>query len=104
VTSYNSGRFNAGPCKDPVRAIPSLPWGRYCPNTPNTPWLTMTVQLANPADASKMPLGKLVTLRGDFLVITKNKVYYLLVQNARVLYADPPLAIPRRPQVRSVPE
>jgi hypothetical protein len=49
----------------------------------------MTVQLANPADASKMALRKLVTLKGDFFVITKNKVHYLLVQNARVLYADP---------------
>jgi beta-lactamase regulating signal transducer with metallopeptidase domain len=81
--------FNSGPCKNPVRESPSLPWGRYCPNTPNTPWLPMTVQLANPADASKMPLGKLVTLKGDFLVITQNKVSYLLVQNARVLYVDP---------------
>jgi hypothetical protein len=49
----------------------------------------MTVQLANPADASKMPLGKLVTLRGDFYVIIQNKVPYLLVQNARVRYVDP---------------
>ena len=81
--------FNSGPCKNRVHATPSLPWGRYCPNTPNTPWLTMTVQLANPADASKMPLGKLVTLKGDYLVITQNKLSYLLVQNARVLYVDP---------------
>jgi hypothetical protein len=29
----------------------------------------MTVQLANPADASKMPLGKLVTMRSDYFVI-----------------------------------
>jgi hypothetical protein len=49
----------------------------------------MTVQLANPADASKMPLGKLVTLKGDVRLITQNKVSYLLVQNARFLYADP---------------
>jgi hypothetical protein len=61
-----------------------LPWGRYCP-----PLLAMTVQFANPADASKMPLDKLVTLKGDFLLITQNKVQYLLVQNARVLYVDP---------------
>lgn len=78
-----------GPCKNPVRSIPSLPWGRYCPNTPNTPWLTMTVQLANRADASKMPPGKLVTLKGDFFVLTENNVNYLFVQNAKVLYADP---------------
>ena len=81
--------LNSGLCKNPLPAIPSLPWGRYCPNTPNTPWLTMTVQLANPADASKMPLGKLVTLKGDFSVTIQNKVAHLLVQNARVLYADP---------------
>ena len=55
----------------------------------NRPWLTMTVQFANPADARKMPLGKLVTLKGDSRVITQNKVSYLLVQNARILYVDP---------------
>ena len=49
----------------------------------------MTVQFANPADVSKMPLGKLVTLEGDFLVITQNKVSYLFVQDARVPYVDP---------------
>ncbi len=36
-----------------------------------------------------MPPGKLVTLTGDFFVITKNKDYWLFVQNAKVLYADP---------------
>ena len=66
-----------------------MPWGRYCPNTPSTPWLTLNIELANPSDASKMPLGKLVTVRGDFLVITKDRAKYLLVKNARVLYADP---------------
>jgi len=81
--------FNSGPCANPVRGSISLPWGNYCPNTPDAPWLTVTVQLANPADASKMPLGKLVTLRGDFFVITKNQVHYLIVKNARVLYVDP---------------
>jgi len=49
----------------------------------------MDVQLVNPADAGKMPLGKVVTLKGDFLVITQNKVEYWVLQNARVLYADP---------------
>ena len=79
--------FKPGPCKNPAGAITSLrAWARYCPDTAG---LTMTVQLANPGDASKMPLGKLVTLKGDFLVITQNKVSYLLVQNARVLYVDP---------------
>jgi beta-lactamase regulating signal transducer with metallopeptidase domain len=76
--------FNMGRC-NVVKTYSSI-WGRVCPSTP---WLTMTVQLANSADASKMPLGKLVTLKGDFFVITKNKVSYLFVQNAKVLYADP---------------
>jgi hypothetical protein len=49
----------------------------------------MNVQLANPADASKMLLGKVVALRGDFFVITQNNVQYWGVKNARVLYVDP---------------
>jgi len=76
------GRY-PGPCEHPT---PTLIWGRVCPNIP---WLTLYVQLANPADASKMPLGKLVKLNGDFFVITKNKDYRLFVQNAKVLHADP---------------
>jgi hypothetical protein len=86
---YNGGGFGFGywvPCKNHDLGTPSLIWGRVCPNWP---WLTMTVQLANPADAREMPLGKLVTLKGDFFVLTKNKVDYLFVQNARVLYDDP---------------
>ena len=75
-----------GRCKNYAHSIPSSIWGRFCPITP---WLTMTVQLANPADAGKMPLGKVVTLKGNFFVIAQNKVAYLLVKNARVLYADP---------------
>lgn len=78
--------FNTGRCKDPVDRTPNSVWGPYCQITP---WLTMTVELANPADAGKMPLGKLVTLKGDFFVITKNKVSYLFVKSAKVLYADP---------------
>jgi hypothetical protein len=80
--------FNSGPCKHGGTmwaAEANLP----VPNCPNRLPIPMNVQLANAADAGKMPLGKLVTLNGDFLVITKNKVHYLLVQNARVLYADP---------------
>ena len=49
----------------------------------------MNVHLANPADANKMPLGKVVALRGDFSVITQNNIQYWVVENARVLYADP---------------
>ena len=67
----------AGMASVPV-PVPSCPTG-----------FTMTVELANPADAGKMPLGKLVRLKGDFRVLIQNKVAYLLMQNARVLYADP---------------
>lgn len=80
--------FDVGPCRRPSRAAQanaSVP----LPNCSNKSWFTMTVQLANPADASKMPLGKLVTLKGDFRLITQDKVSYLLVQNAKVLYPDP---------------
>ena len=90
--SYGNGGifFDLGPCKRPrtswaAEANVSEP----LLSCPNRPWFTMTFQLANPADASKMPLGKLVTLKGDFLLITQNKVPYLLMQNARVLYVDP---------------
>jgi hypothetical protein len=72
----------ACPCQNHATSDPIF--GRVC-----LPLLTMTVQLANRADASKMPLGKLVTLKGDFFVITQNKIDYLFVQNARVLYVDP---------------
>jgi hypothetical protein len=51
--------------------------------------LTITVLFANPTDSSKMPLGKMVTLKGDRFMITQNEVDYLGVQNARILYADP---------------
>jgi beta-lactamase regulating signal transducer with metallopeptidase domain len=82
----SSIRVGFGPgfrCANPIRRSV---WGYYCPNRP---WATLTVQLANPSDARKMPLGKLVTLRGDFSVITQNKVQYWFVLNAKVLYADP---------------
>jgi len=78
--------FPMGPPCDRAHSIRSSIWGRYCPNVP---WAVMNVQLANPADASKMPLGKVVALRGDFFVITQNNVQYWGVQNARVLYVDP---------------
>ena len=82
--------FNSGACKRPgtlwaAEANLSAP----VPSCTDRPWFTMTVQLANPADAGEMPVGRLVTLKGDFRHITQNKVSYLLVQNARVLYADP---------------
>lgn len=73
-------------CKNFDHKIRSSIWGRFCPISP---WLTMTVFLANPADAGQMPLGKVVTLKGDFFVIAQNKAAFLFVKNARVLYADP---------------
>jgi len=92
VGSSGGIAFDVGPCSR-SRTL----WGAEAarnvsvpvPDCPNKPWFTMTVQLANPADASKMPLGKLVTLKGVFLLITQGKVSYLLVQNARVVYGDP---------------
>ena len=47
-------------------------------------FITITSGLEN-----LMPLGKMVTLKGDRFVITQNEVDYLGVKNARVLYADP---------------
>jgi len=80
--------FNVASCKRP-----RWPWDANASvplsNCTNRPWFIMNVQLRNPADASKMPLGKLVTLKGDFYVIIQNKVAYPLAQNARILYADP---------------
>ena len=72
-----------GPCKGPRTLRMASVF------TPNCPGFAVTVEFANPADASKMPLGKLVRLKGDFRFILQNKVQYLLMQNARVLYADP---------------
>jgi beta-lactamase regulating signal transducer with metallopeptidase domain len=78
--------FNLGrPCKGP-RTL----WAAMASaSVSSCMGVTMTVELANPADASKMPLGKLVRLKGDFRFILQNKVQYLLMQNARVLYTDP---------------
>jgi hypothetical protein len=82
----SSVSFPMGPPCDRTHSIRSSIWGRYCPTVP---WATMNVHLADPADASKMPLGKVVALRGDFFVITQNNVQYWGVQNARILYVDP---------------
>jgi beta-lactamase regulating signal transducer with metallopeptidase domain len=73
-------------------------FGRACKGGPRTLWAAMeyltapscpshamTVELENPADASKMPLGKLVRVKGDFRFIVQNKIVYLLMQNTRVL-------------------
>jgi hypothetical protein len=80
--SFNSG---AACRKTHTKFIGSI-WGPVCPLEP---LLTITVLFANPTDSSKMPLGKMVTLKGDRFVITQNEVDYLGVKNARVLYADP---------------
>jgi beta-lactamase regulating signal transducer with metallopeptidase domain len=68
-----------GPCKNTL--VP-----RSCEN--RFP-LTMNVELADPADASKMHPGALVTLKGIFRVYTQNNVDYLFVQEAKVLHGDP---------------
>lgn len=68
-----------GSCKGPRTSV----------FTPNCPGFAVTVEFANPAAAGKMPLGKLVRLKGDFRFIIQNKVQYLLMQNAKLLYTDP---------------
>jgi hypothetical protein len=83
---YRAGWGNWRSCEYHTNIIRSSIWGRYCPIEP---WFTVTVLFANPADASKMPLGKVVRLKGAPFVITQNKVDYLGVKDARVLYADP---------------
>jgi beta-lactamase regulating signal transducer with metallopeptidase domain len=49
----------------------------------------MNVQLAKPADASKMQPGKIVRLAGDFRIARENHVDYLTAGNANILYVDP---------------
>jgi hypothetical protein len=51
--------------------------------------VTMYVQLADHADASKMQPLKLVTLHGDFRLVREHHIDYLAVANAKVLYVDP---------------
>lgn len=51
--------------------------------------VTMNVHLADPADASKMQPGKMVTLSAVFRVVTFNHVDYLIADNAKYLHGDP---------------
>jgi hypothetical protein len=54
---------------------------------PTRPLLRMNVELDDPADASKMRPGEVVTLAGSFKAITQNNE--LIVQNAKFLHDDP---------------
>jgi len=51
--------------------------------------LTMKVQLADPADAGKMQMNRIVRLGGDVRVTTQDHADELTVENARVLQVDP---------------
>jgi hypothetical protein len=51
--------------------------------------VTMNVNLARPADAQKMLPGKVVTLSGDFSLITTNRFNFLIADNAKYLHGDP---------------
>jgi beta-lactamase regulating signal transducer with metallopeptidase domain len=88
--AYGGFALYSGACRGPqtlwaAEANLSVP----LPSCTNRPLFTMAVEFANPADTDKIPLGKMVRLKGDFRFITQNKVRYLLVQNAKFLYADP---------------
>ena len=51
--------------------------------------VTMNVKLADPAEASKMQPGKMLSLAGDFRVTTEHRIVYLTVTNAKVIWFDP---------------
>ena len=51
--------------------------------------ITISVELANAADADKMPPGRLVTLYGRFELWRAKDLYFVIMKNAKVLYADP---------------
>jgi beta-lactamase regulating signal transducer with metallopeptidase domain len=51
--------------------------------------VTMNVNLATPVDAQKMLPGKVVTISGDFSLVTANQVNYLIADHARYLHGDP---------------
>ena len=80
------GPGGGGPCENRTHTILSSIWGRYCPAEP---WFTINLLFANPAEASKMPLGRAVRLKGVPFIITQNNVDYLGLKDAKVLYADP---------------
>ena len=49
----------------------------------------MNVRLTEPADAAKMLPGKLVRLAGNFRVSRQNRIAYLAVADAKVIWSDP---------------
>jgi hypothetical protein len=51
--------------------------------------VTMNVQLADPAEASKMQPGKMLRLVGDFRVAIEHHIVYLTATNAKVIWVDP---------------
>jgi hypothetical protein len=57
----------------------------------------MNVELGRSA-AERMVRGKLVTIGGEFKVLVKNDVRYLVADNARILALDVPPAAPSPPQ------
>lgn len=71
--------YVSGPCKN--TSIPT--------SCANKRPLTMNVELADPADASKMHPGERVTLGGVFQIVTQNNGDYLVVRDAKVLHGDP---------------
>ena len=51
--------------------------------------VTMKVRLADPADAGKMQMNRVVQLGGDVRVSTQNHTDDLVLENARIVQADP---------------
>lgn len=51
--------------------------------------IIMNVELRLPAGPEKMVAGKTVTIAGDFKVLVKHHVEYLVAEDARVLYVSP---------------
>jgi hypothetical protein len=51
--------------------------------------VVLNVQLADPADAAKMQVGKMVRLSGAFRVGRENRIDYVSVANAKVIWTDP---------------
>ncbi len=56
---------------------------------PDKSVVTMNVRLARPEDAQRMLPGKIVTLSGDFSVVTTNRANYLIADNAKYLHDNP---------------
>ncbi len=56
---------------------------------PDCKWdVALNVHLADPADAGKMQIGKLVRLGGDFHLVRRDAGDYLFVDKAKILFRD----------------